>query len=176
MNNACKQDKIRQFLENLQKLSKEERAVLKKGLGRTLSNADAGALFIFYKALPTGIDPTDEEAYFLVGTSNCFWKDTNTQVKNLMHCLRDVKNESGGMDRRIIALLDTEWNEHDGFFINKLSRLLRLISLKGYTLDFRALLNDLLQWKHHNRIIQRGWARTYFGDNNDKMTELTEDN
>lgn len=179
MNNDVKQEKIRQYMENLQKLNNGERAALKKSLGRPLSNADAGALSAFYKALPHATYPNEEEAYFLVGTSICFWKDANAQIKSFMNCLRGVKDESdasGGMDRRIIALLDMEWNEQDGYFVNKFSRLLRMIKQKGYTPDFGAMLNDLLLWKHHYRLIQRSWARTYFGDNNYQKTEFKEEN
>ena len=176
MNNDIKQEKISQYIENIKKLDNGERAALKKSLGQALSNADAVSLSAFYKALPNSIYLNEEEAYFLVGTSICFWKDTDTQIQNFMQCLRGIKDESGGMDRRVISLLDMEWTDHDSYFVNKLSRILRMVKQKGYTPDFGSMLNDLLLWKHHKRLIQRSWARTYFGDNNYQKTEVKEEN
>ena len=176
MNKEIKHEKISQYIENIKKLDNGERAALKKSLGQALSNADAVSLSAFYKALPNSIFLNEEEAYFLVGTSICFWKDSNTQIQSFMQCLCGIKDESGGMDRRVIALLDTDWNEHDDYFVNKLSRILRMVKQKGYTPDFGAMLHDLLLWKHQNRIIQRNWARTYFGDNTNQKLNLKGEN
>lgn len=176
MNNDIKQEKIKQYMENLQRLDNGERAVLKRSLGQTISNADGRALSAFYKSLPCNIYPNEEEAYFLVGASVCFWKDASTQTKNFINCLRDIKDESGGMDRRLIALLDTDWNVHDSFFTGKISRLIRMLKQKGFSPDFAVLLKDLLLWNHPDRLVQRIWARAYFGDNNNQRLEIKEEN
>jgi CRISPR type I-E-associated protein CasB/Cse2 len=78
------------------------------------------------------------------------------------------------MDRRVVALLDTSWNPNDSFFSSKISRLVRMLKQKGLSPDFAVLLKDLLLWNHPSRIVQKSWARMYFGDINIQKTKEEE--
>jgi len=158
-----RQEKIKEYLKNLEKLGNGEKAALKRSIGQTLSNADGNALSAFYKAMPYDSYAKQENAFFLIGTFVCYWKDIDDSKLSFVECLRKIRDESDSLDRKVIALLDTDFSEQEDYFVGKLSRLIRMIKQKGYKPDFNELLNDLLLWNLENRSIQRKWARAYFG-------------
>ena len=159
-----KTDNSRLFLKKIEELGKGEKTALKRSLGQSLANADGAAVAAFYRALPVTLSHREEEVFFLTSTCICFWKDADMQSRSFIACLSSIGREMDSMDRRVIALLDTEWNAYDGYFIGKISRLIRMVKQKGLKPDFTKLLEDLLLWTLPERPIQRRWARAYFGE------------
>ena len=59
---------------------------------------------------------------------------------------------------RLESLLDTKWDA-DGYMLTKLTRLIKLIKSKGYSVDCAELLKDLAYWNADSQWVQRRWAR-----------------
>ncbi len=165
--NSIKKENISLFLKRIEELGKGEKTALKRSLGQSLSNADGAAVAAFYRVLPATVSPWQENAFYITAACICFWKDITVQQKTFIDCLAIIGREMDSMDKRVIALLDTEWNAHDDYFIGKISRLIRIVKQKGYAPDFTKLLEDLLLWTLPDRPVQRKWAKTYFGEKED---------
>jgi CRISPR type I-E-associated protein CasB/Cse2 len=161
---SVKSERVVQFMARVNTLGKGEKTALKRSLGQTLSQADGTAVAAFYRALPSSVSQWEEEAFFLTATCICFWKDDNLPQRSFVDCLSIIGRDIGSMDKRVIALLDTEWNEHDSYFVGKIGRLMRMVKQKGLKPDFFELLNQLLAWTSPQRTVQRKWARVYFGN------------
>jgi CRISPR type I-E-associated protein CasB/Cse2 len=148
-----------EFFAKLGKLSMGDMAVLKRSLGKPLSNAlsAAGAFFKimpFYKAW-------EEDTYFFIACAYCLFSKSNAPSKSFIKYLCELSRESDGVEKRLISLLDTS-KKNSIYFYGKLSRMLRMIYQKGHTPDLKELLDDLLNWEHESRYVQLKWAREFY--------------
>lgn len=159
-----------EFFARLETLSSGEKTALKRNLGVTLSGAEAKAWDAFYKAVPV-LTQWEEEPFFLIACAVCCFSKTTAASQSFIGCLKKMAEESNGIKRRVLALLDTSWDE-TGYFTGKLARLLRMIRQKGLKPNFESLLCDLLSWGHESRYVQLRWAREFFEIlNNEKEEE-----
>ena len=167
-------------LKGLKDLSAGERATLKRCAGKCLREADAGALQAFYKACGGQVPVWAQERYFAAACLACLWKEEERRAdKPLAQCLQILNRnrDTEGMDHRFRALLDTPWNDEEGYLIAKLARLVKQVKAAGAGVspDFERLLDDLLAWNSDSRYVQRRWMeqyQTYSEDN----TETEENN
>jgi CRISPR system Cascade subunit CasB len=114
------------------------------------------------RALPYEVAGRSEEAiYFLVATLYPLADSRNDQ-RSLGAILRAVRQSraSESIDRRFQALLDSN-SENLPF---RLRQAVRLAAASDQSIDWRRLLNDLLNWDHPDRYVQLQWARDYFTD------------
>jgi len=44
----------------------------------------------------------------------------------------------------------------------RLRQAIRFLKSKGVKVNLQQLLEDLLQWNHPGRFVQKQWARAYF--------------
>ena len=75
--------------------------------------------------------------------------------------LAQLKLTSDSMEHRLAGLLDQRW-EADGFFLGKLSRIIKLAKAKGIAIDCALLLEDLLYWNSSTQSVQRKWAKAMY--------------
>lgn len=149
-------DEIRAFIERLSKLGAADRARLKRDAGRPL--AEAQSLGLFYRLLPYGLSPRQEEIYFMVAT--LYPLADGGGGGNLgasLHRARDPKN-CKGLDRRIEVLLDADL-AHLPF---RLRQTVRMLKSQRVKINWAQLLEDLLRWQWPSRTVQKQWARAYF--------------
>jgi len=102
-----------------------------------------------------------------VGCMNCMWKKEEVKSKGILFetCLKQVRDQGyESFDSRVRALLDTDWDDDDGYLGVKLTRIVKQMKQKGIIPDFQHLIMDLISWNAENRWVQRKWARTYFGE------------
>ncbi len=148
-----------EFFNRIDALSTGERAVMKRNCGVMLDEADGKALITFYRCLPHSVPQWQEPYYFAVGCIACLWKEKGTV--SLEECFAQLRDNSGSIEKRITTLLDMDW-DNDGFFLTKLTRLIKMAASAGYKIDCEKLLNDLLWWNSDSRFVQKNWARKLY--------------
>lgn len=160
------------FFENLSNLSTGEKAALRRNAGIMLNDADGNAIIAFYKCLPYE-EKCKESVWFAVACIYCLSKDHGTV--GIEECFAIMKNDSDSIRNRLAGLLDMKWDD-DGFFISKLSRMVKMTLQKGYLFDCEALLKDLLYWEHPDRFVQKKWAKALFNVKPEEQAEGEKDN
>jgi len=153
-------EEILLFCARLQQLDAADRARLKRRAGAPLSEA-RDTLSLFYRLLPGGVQPSQEETWYLVAT--LFPLADGGGQGNLGQALRFARNERNakGLDRRMAVLLDAD-NSQLPF---RLRQTLRYLRSSRVMVDWPVLLSDLLYWNHPDRFVQRRWARSYYQSN-----------
>lgn len=149
---------VSQFIARLSALEPGERARLKRDAGKPLS--EASTLGLFYRLLPYGVRPGDEETYFLVATL-CPLADATEQEVNFgttLHRARAEQNHKG-LDRRVEVLLDADPTQ----LSFRLRQAVKFAKSKDARVNWAQLLHDLLHWNSATRSVQKAWARAYFG-------------
>lgn len=157
----------------VEKLSTGDRAALRRLAGCCLRQADAGALRAFYSALPAGTAPWEQERCFAVMCLMCLWKPEECRAaKPVPECLAVINRQrsTNGMDGRFRALLDTPWNDDEGYLAAKLARIVRQIRAAGLSLypDFEQLFTDLMNWNNDANYVQRRWMEQYLSAGRDE--------
>jgi len=150
-----------EFCERLEQLEAGDRARLKRNAGRTPVEA-RNVLGLFFRLLPGGVHPGEEETYFLVAT--LFPLAGGGGAGNLGDSLYQVRDQryAKGLDRRVEVLLDAD-GEQLAFRLRQAIRFLesRRQGNRG-AVNWPRLLHDLLRWDHPSRYVQERWARSYF--------------
>jgi CRISPR type I-E-associated protein CasB/Cse2 len=147
------------FIKRLEALPSGERAELKRACGQHLNESDAKAFGIFYKVLPQGVPPWQEDRWFCTACLSCLWRPSDEEGKPMEECLAVLKEKgSQSFENRIVAMLDGEWTA-DGRLGLKLFRMAKLIRQKGMKVNTAALLADLCNWDRVSRKVQKRWAR-----------------
>lgn len=87
----------------------------------------------------------------------------------LPEALRQMAKSAQGAERRFVQLLDSDADE----LAWRLRQIIQLVASQGVTLDWPALLDDLLRWGSPYRSVQTRWARTFWGSSSDQDTSAT---
>lgn len=148
------------FFAALQQCSTGERASLRRNCGKLLKDADGQAVVIFYRYVPRSIPAWQEDYWFAAACFSCLW-DGDAHFIPLEQALAQLKLTSDSMEHRLAGLLDQRW-EADGFFLGKLSRIIKLAKAKGIAIDCALLLEDLLYWNSSTQSVQRKWAKAMY--------------
>lgn len=78
-----------------------------------------------------------------------------------------LSSGSSSIERRFIALLDADADQ----LAHRLRQMLAL--LKDYSVDFGALLQDLLRWNDESKRTQNAWARDFYRHFNNETDHET---
>lgn len=145
------------FFDRLNKLDAGDRARLKRSAGKPLSEA-RDSLGLFYRLLPPGVYPGQEELYFLIATLYPL-ADAGTNG-NLGDALRRAAadHNTKGVNRRIEILLDADASQ----LAFRLRQAIRFLKSNEVSVNWPQLLEDVLRWNHPTRYVQKEWARAYF--------------
>lgn len=154
------------FFDRLNALGTGERAALRREAGSLLRQADGKAITVFYRCLPSGVGPWQEDRWFAVACLRCLWEPGAEGGKPLEQLIAELIRSddlSSSTGHRVELLLDTPWDE-DGYLLTKLTRLVKLIRQKSdrEQFAFPSLLEDLLGWNSESQYVQRKWARSIF--------------
>lgn len=164
------------FVRKLENLQRGERAVLRRNAGLSLGES-RGGMGLFYRLMPMRLGPK-EEIFFLVATLFPL-NDKPSPAGDFGQSMAFARqrSESEALDRRMTILLDSEleWLEHGGLRGGELGFRLRqavkLLASQEVGVHWEGLLEDLLQWSHPDKWVQKRWARSYFNaiksDNNE---------
>lgn len=166
--NEQRKQLIASFLKRVDELPTGDRTVLKRSAGKMLSEADGRAVTAFYRCFPGNADERMADRWFASACFHCMW-DTGSSGTAFEQILCKLKDESSSAEHRFAALLDQRW-ENDGFFLTKLSRMIKMMYQKGYCVNCAALLEDLLYWNADSHFIQRKWAQAMY-----RIKDITEE-
>ena len=160
----------KRFFDCLNRLGTGERAALRREAGIMLQDTDGMALTVFYRCLPSTVDSWQESKWFAVACLRCLWDAGETESTPFEQVIAELLRSgdlSESTTHRVEILLDTRWDT-DGYMLTKLSRLVKLIRQKSdrKTIDFSALLDDLIRWNSDSQTVQRKWARAIFSCSN----------
>lgn len=137
-------------------------AALRRGLGKQVGEAPEMYPYVV-PALPD-VDEQQERTFYLVAALfGLHPRDVPTddgRGVNLGASLSRLagESESGGVERRFVALLNAsrpDLPEH-------LRHAVSLLKSKDRPLDWVQLLRDVRDWEHPERPVQRAWARSYW--------------
>lgn len=165
-------------LEGINKLTTGQQAALRREAGKRMSEADAASLQAFYSAMPPDTPPYGQERLYAVMCIMCLWKPEERKAPlPFAKCLKMMQHTESA-DGRLRALLDTDYQEDDGFLIGKLARLAKQIhsSQKQLYPDCEQLYSDLLKWNYSDRKVQRRWMETYIKDDENGNKNNASDN
>ena len=155
-------NKVRQdFFETLDELTKGERTLLKRACGKTLEQSGAQTMLLFYNLLPrSGVRPADEEKWFAAACLHCLEEPNAENRKPLAEQVRNEsrKADNSNLEKRICTLMELQWDD-EGYFTQKLLRLVKYLKQKGYQVDCNELLQDLCRWNYEGMPAQKNWAR-----------------
>lgn len=162
---------------DLQDIPNKNYIYLRRSIGKTLSEA-GNAMGHFYAVKPYYVKFDEEEILFACLSMACQWKEEERGLilpfaQCLKHLVYQKELNKTSINRTMATLLDCDWNpEHGNLLGIKLARLVKQIHIKGgCSPNFEILYNDLKQWDHPDRFIQKKWARDYF-----TTTKFEEDN
>ena len=154
------------IFEKISTLTAGQQAALRRSAGKSLVEVDAGALQAFFSTVVPQ-NPYDKEKAFTVACIACLWKqEERSSSAPFAKCLQRLRSSKGdataGIDSRFRSLIDTSWNDDDGYLAVKLTRLARMLKSSdiGYP-DPEELFKDLKNWDHPDRFVQRKWMEQY---------------
>jgi CRISPR system Cascade subunit CasB len=84
--------------------------------------------------------------------------ETDRSGPSLGAAMGKLRGDSGSMDNRVLALLNTPADS----LAKPLRQIISLLAQGGIGLDYARLLRDLSAWEHPDNWVQQQWARDYF--------------
>lgn len=159
------------WLDEINKRDARVRAVLRRSLA-----FDPGAFPAAYPYIEPFLKEDDSHwrrrvHYLVAALWASHWKTGRDGVSlpiGKAAARHQLATESASTERRFIALLDADADELP-------YRLRQMVALlKDQTIDFSALLTDLLRWQSPDKRIQNQWARQFYRSLQ-KETDLPEE-
>jgi CRISPR type I-E-associated protein CasB/Cse2 len=136
-------------------------AALRRGLGLPPGEAPQMHPFVV-PWLPRDARPWDEEPFYLVGTlfalHPAIARDEDLPDFGAAFARLD-RGESGGAERRFVALLDCRRED----LPEHLRHAVALLRSKEVPVPWGQLLADVRRWGLPGRPVQRQWARSFWG-------------
>ena len=170
---AKKEDRLITYLKNLAKPPKDGAALanLRRGLGKPPKTVMEMYPYLgqFLSHEPK---PRYENAVFIVAALFAFYPDAPTDIGNLGASLRRLKDESGNIEKRFVALL----NADEDYLQNYLRQIIGLLKSneRKVAVNWQRLFTDIQFWGDDNRIVQRNWARSFWGDSYEGKNQNTQ--
>jgi CRISPR system Cascade subunit CasB len=167
-------DYVSRFVAHLRQLAdKDDRAALAKlrrGLGKPPGSA-LETLSVVQPRLPNGLQHREENACFLAAS---LFADHSQPGGggNLgrAFALLAQKRQAESLEKRFVALLNADEDD----LPDHLRHAVSLLRSEGIAIDWACLIDDIQQWSHPNRFVQRQWARDFWAGDNEAATESAE--
>lgn len=132
-------------------------AKLRRGLGKPVGQAADRDVWLF-RYLEGASPHHEESAALLVSLFAMHPKSGGSGMGKAFRELYQKRNESPSIEKRFAALLDADSED----LSHRLRQAVSLLSAEGIPLDWKALLQDLLDWDRVLRPVQRRWARAFW--------------
>jgi CRISPR system Cascade subunit CasB len=89
--------------------------------------------------------------------------------RTIGHAFSNIKDESGSIEKRFVALLDAD-KEDLGDHLRHAISLLKAKN-DSAAINWSRLLQDILDWENPSRYVQRQWARDYWDEPKEAQSE-----
>jgi CRISPR system Cascade subunit CasB len=104
--------------------------------------------------------------YLVAGLWAAHWREgRGTEKISIGKACVAYQVDSKSTERRFIALLDSDRDQ----LPHRMRQMVAL--LKGYDLDFEAILNGLIYWNDERKRTQNDWARDFYRNLKDDSTD-----
>ena len=157
---AKREDRLITYLKSLEK--RQDRAALanlRRGLGKPPKTAME--MFPYLGQFLSYETKTHyENAVFIVAALFAYYPDAPGNVKNLGASLRHLKDDSGSIEKRFVALLNSD--EED--LPRHLRQIIGLLKAREVAVNWQQLLFDVQHWKNENlkESVQYLWAKEFW--------------
>jgi len=159
------------LIDSLEKLVRDQDrgalAALRRGLGKSPGMAMEMHRYVV-PFLPRG-RPREEEVYYLVAALFAYWHQGESAVaarppENLGASLARLRTTDSGpsLELRFTALLKS----HRDDLPTHLRQVVGLLKSKEVPVHWRNLFRDLRNWDHEDGWVQRAWAKSFWGGEN----------
>ena len=163
---------------DISRLSAGERSALKKNAGVMMdaSGTQMEAIEAFYRALTQRCGSYSEGAWFAALCMQCLWREKDhPQIIPFPKILQAIYQNPKATDsarKRCINYLDLSWS-NDGFLLGKIFCLVRKMRADNASImpDFEKLADDLANWNHWERYVQRRWLNIICNNEQEKKEE-----
>lgn len=165
-----KQSLEEEFVESLADLYRRNDraalAALRRGLGKAPGEAMEAYRYVARFAARCKYPSQEESLYHVATLFGLYPSDSrsgnDSMTTNLGASLRELKGklDSGGVERRFVALL----NSHRDELADHLRQIISLLKSKDVTINWLRLLVDINRWDNDDRRVQREWAKAYWRD------------
>jgi CRISPR system Cascade subunit CasB len=82
---------------------------------------------------------------------------------------RQIRDESGSIEKRFVALLDADRED----LADHLRHNVSLLRAKNVVIDWARLLRDLRGWNHESRFVQIQWSRDFWWEERPEQPDIT---
>lgn len=158
------------FIDFLKKLKREKNraamAHLRRGLGKPAGTSTEMYPYIG-KFLPKEPNYRYENALYLVGSLFGLYSDANDMKGNFGDSMFQIKDESGSIEKRFVALLNANCED----LHQHLRQAVGLLKAKEKPVNWERLFKDITNWESDNRYVQLNWARGFWGSPETKKRE-----
>lgn len=100
-----------------------------------------------------------ENAVFIIAALFAYYPDAAGNVGNLGASLRKLKDESDGIEKRFVVLLNAEADDLPYY----LRQIIGLLKSKEIAVNWEQLFKDVKNWSSDKRFVQQNWARSFWG-------------
>jgi len=154
------------FVEYLESLrdNRGALAALRRGLGHPPGTvADTYRYVVPW--LPDGAGPRQEAAYYLVAALFAYHPKEGGQDKDNMGAhfaavrRQDPNADHTALERRFTALLAA----HPDDLPTYLRQAIGFLRSKEVPVNWHQLFSDLQRWGYESRVVQKEWARAFWG-------------
>jgi CRISPR system Cascade subunit CasB len=158
------------WLEDLNQKDTKVRAVLRRGL--SFAPGEYVPAFPYVEPfLKSEVTRWQRQVYHLVaGLWAAHWREGRSSPPLTIGracAAHQAASGSTNTERRFITLLDADPDQ----LPHRLRQMIAL--LKEQSLDFDALLNDLLYWNNDQKRTQHAWARDFYQNSNEGLNTKT---
>ncbi len=157
---AKEENRLIRYLKNLEK--RQDRAALanlRRGLGKPPKTAMEMYPYLG-QFLSHETKPRYENAVFIVAALFAYYPDAPGNVGNLGASLRQLKDDSDGIEKRFVALLNAEAKDLPHY----LRQIIGLLKSKEIAVNWEQLFKDVQNWNSDKRFVQQSWARSFWGN------------
>ena len=165
------EDRLITYLKDLAKPPKNNAALasLRRGLGKKPKTV----MEMFpYLGQFLSRDPNYETAVFIIAALFAYYDDAPSNIGNLGASLQKIKDESGTIEKRFVALLNADEEE----LPHHLRQIIGILKSKSIALNWEQLFFDVRNWKNEKLkdSVQYFWAKEYWKDNYKEKNQDTQ--
>lgn len=153
------ENRVDRFFENIDSLDKKDKISLYRCVNRDLDSVRIDSIIAYNKVMVTSFK---RDIWFFIA-SQYSWQNRNGAVNKVEELPLIIKkfDSNDPIRKHFNRLLSMELSEETLFF-TRLRQLICIVTQKGYNVDFKKLLFDLISWNSDTNTVQHKWAEKVY--------------